>query len=439
MKKIIITVIGILAGIAGVVTVANAGAPNEVITNWLTLQQRLIRSTKGVPHVAYSRHFAYIGVAAYESVVQSDPAYQSLSGQLAGLAIPVMKTPSNVSWSASANGALATMFRYFYGSAEGNKRLIDSLENHYRVTLSNPRSNIRASMEYGAAIANAVIAWCKMDGSDTVYGVYSVPEGEGLWVTTPPNHGAAALPYWCKNRCVVPAKQSFVVDPSIAYGSDSASAFYKAAKEVYVLSKQLTEEQKNIALFWDDSPNGKFLSVFGHWTSILSQVAKSKNLSLMKTAEAFAALSLSQYDAAIGCWEGKYKYHVMRPITFIQKYIDKDWTPLIETPPHPEYPAAHATLSYAAATALTETVGDDMPFDDATYESVGMKRRKFHSFIAAAKEAGYSRLYGGIHYRASIDAGFVLGEKIATHLLQQIRFRKAPAAKLTRVNQDTSK
>jgi hypothetical protein len=209
------------------------------------------------------------------------------------------------------------------------------------------------------------------------------------------------------------------------FNKEKSSEFYKMAIEVYDISKKLTEEQKNIAWFWDDSPEGKYFSVFGHWASILAQLVDGKNLPLMTATEAFAKMSISQYNATITCWKGKYEYALLRPVTYIQKYVDEGWTPLIETPPHPEYPAAHAVFSSASATALVDVFGKYASFTDHSYDDLGYKPRSFKSLEEAAREAGLSRLYGGIHYRPSIDAGLLLGGKVASEVINQLKFRKA--------------
>jgi hypothetical protein len=101
---------------------------------------------------------------------------------------------------------------------------------------------------------------------------------------------------------------------------------------------------------------------------------------------------------------------------------DTGWQPLIITPSHPEYPAAHASVSMAAATALTECLGSSLAFTDHSYDDLGFKPRSFKNFEAAGIEAGLSRFYGGIHYKPSIDAGYALGRKVAANVLAGLKF-----------------
>ena len=93
-------------------------------------------------------------------------------------------------------------------------------------------------------------------------------------------------------------------------------------------------------------------------------------------------------------------------------------------PPHPEFPAAHATLSNAAATALCAFFGETCALTDKSYTDIGMTERSYPSLQEAAKEAGYSRLYGDIHYRYSIEQGFLLGAAAAQKVLEEVKFGK---------------
>ena len=119
-------------------------------------------------------------------------------------------------------------------------------------------------------------------------------------------------------------------------------------------------------------------------------------------------------DAFIACWNTKYTYNLVRPVSYIKRVIDPKWEPLLTTPPFPEYPSGHSDQSAAAAEVLTQSLGDNFAFDDTTGSRDGKKPRSFRSFREAANEAAISRLYGGIHYRAAIDKGIEQGRKVAT-------------------------
>jgi hypothetical protein len=210
-----------------------------------------------------------------------------------------------------------------------------------------------------------------------------------------------------------------------AFSKNPGTPFYNMAKEVYDISQSLTEEQKAIANFWDDAPNGKYVTAFGHWFSILKQVFEKDNPGLMKAADAYLRLGISMHEAVISCWKTKYTYHLIRPVTYIRKHMGyADWNALIGTPPHPEYSSAHATFSAAAGYTLESIFGTNYSFTDHTYDVLGMNPRNFGSFDAAAKEAAISRLYGGIHYRATAEVGNGQGKKVGENVKNLLTTKK---------------
>ena len=128
-------------------------------------------------------------------------------------------------------------------------------------------------------------------------------------------------------------------------------------------------------------------------------------------------------DGFISCWEEKYNSELIRPETLINRYIDENWTPVLQTPPFPEYPSGHSVVSGAASVVLTRLFGDNFAYDDDTEVRYGLPVRSFTSFNQAAEEAALSRLYGGIHYRAAIDKGLLQGRKLGQHVVQHFNIQ----------------
>lgn len=384
--------------------------PATILTNWMDLQCRLVRNARGVPHVAYSRHFSYSAIAAYESMAGIDPACKSIAGQVNGLETLPSARGKNLNVLASVNAAYAHMLRHFYGTFGSSTGSIDSLEKMQADLLAKQKikgSILTESADYGKKIAALILEWAAKDGSVSTK-TYSPAAGQGLWMPSP----TAAVPFWSETRSFFNARPAFNYQAPV-YSNEKNTDFYQMAEEVYKTGVNLSPEQKATALYWDDSPDGKYRTVFGHWTHILSGLIKQQKSSLPMAATAFVKMSMAMQEATILAWEGKYQYRVLRPINFIQENIDKNWKPLIATPNHPEFPAAHATLSNAAATALCKVFGEKCSVVDNAYVDIGMKSRSYASIKEVAKEAGYSRLYGGIHYRYSIEQGFLAGEAAA--------------------------
>ncbi|HYC85460.1 MAG TPA: vanadium-dependent haloperoxidase, partial [Chryseosolibacter sp.] len=403
---------------------------SRLLSDWIALHLKLVRNTKGLSQGALFRHFSYSSIAFYESIVQSDVRFVSTSGQLQGLGLlPQLRANKNTSWQASANAAIATMLKAFYGANPVNLEMIALMEksnNEMLAKVGFSNASISTAGKHGVSVANEILEWSKQDGSTTQHPPYHAPQGDGLWEPTPPAFAPPAGPYVSQNRtCIRGSTENSLPIAPIPFSTDPSSEFYKMVNQVVDASKSLTEDQRQMALFWDDFPDNRYYGAPGHWASIFKQVLDSKKLSLVEGAEAYLKMTVALMDGFNGCFAAKYHYNVLRPVTYVNKYISPDWKPLIVTPSHPEYPAAHASISMAAAVALTSVLGNDVSFTDRSYEDVGLGIRTFKNFEEAGKEAGLSRLYGGIHYRPSIEAGYVLGRKVAENVLAKLKTRNA--------------
>ena len=180
-------------------------------------------------------------------------------------------------------------------------------------------------------------------------------------------------------------------------------------------------EKYKIANYWDDGANATFTPA-GHSMSIVSNIVKQRKLSLSEGAEIFVKTALALNDAFIVCWKLKYKYNTIRPVTYIKRYIDKSFEPMLLTPPFPEFPSGHSTQAGAFATIMTKQFGDNYPFSDYSKFGYGEKRY-YKSFNDAAKEVSNSRVYAGIHFEDACEQGLELGKKVANNF-EKLKFRK---------------
>lgn len=103
-------------------------------------------------------------------------------------------------------------------------------------------------------------------------------------------------------------------------------------------------------------------------------------------------------------------------IFYIRAHIDTSWLSFIITPPHPEYPAAHAMITSSVMQAMNTVFGYNYHFTDHTYDFLGYPTRSYNSFEQAALECGMSRVYGGIHYLPSVDIAHVYGRYIGEQM-----------------------
>lgn len=363
------------------------------------------------PPVA-SRAFGYAGVALHEAIVTGMPDRGSLAGRLNELP-PAPRAPDVAyHWPAVANSALGTILRLLFptGDVAALAALEEELDAQARALL--PQGIHRRSVSRGAEVARHVFAWSTTDGGHEAFRnnfpAYTPPTGPGLWEPTPPAFSAALQPYWGENRpFALPSADACSPGLPPPFSEDPASTFHAEALECYRAVAELTPEQRAIAEFWSDDP-GRTATPPGHSISILTQTVRALDLPLDRAAEAYAKVGVAVADAFISCWRAKYRYNLLRPVTYIRKLIDASWTPLLVTPPFPEYTSGHSVQSAAAAKVLTDLFGN-RSFTDRTHEARGLPARSFPSFTAAAEQAAVSRLYGGIHFRAAIERGLEQG------------------------------
>ncbi|MFC5411781.1 vanadium-dependent haloperoxidase [Larkinella bovis] len=394
------------------------GFSADVVTSWLTLQLRLNQPAP-VSQPLVARRFAYSGIALYESIAPGLAGYQSIAPQLNGLTgLPTVTPNARYYWPACANAAMAAMSRsQFPNASAALKTAIDSLEAANTVLYRKESSGeeLNRSAEFGKKIAAAVFEWSKSDGFDNPT-PYSLPVGAQYWVPTPPAFGPPALPHYGKCRTLVANSDAGAEqgDP-IPYSEDINSAYYAQVKELYDISKTLTDDQRAMANFWPDNL----------WHNVLSQVLALEKPKLDVAAVAFAQLGIAMSDGAVSLFKGKYRYVGVRPVTYIRTVMNHPaWNTVIPTPAHPEYPSGHSVMSAAAAQTLTLIFGANYPYTDKPFNVPGVSPRSYKSFEEAASEASKSRLYAGIHYRKTCEVSLVQGKTIANTIGQKLKFKK---------------
>ena len=401
--------------------------PEQVLQNWYKLMLELVRHTPTYTPPVASRAFAYVGITGFEAVAGGTDDLQTLAGQVNGLtALPARDGTLPYDDGVVLQAALSTAVKTFFSNTgPTGQRAMAAMARVLteKTTADLPEDIAARSTALGVAIAQHVIDWSLTDGGAVVENMgfpyeYTLRQAPEAWVPTSKivQQQKPLLPDWGNNRTfAMPDGATCGLPPPPAYSTEPGSAFYAEAKEVYDTVKDLTPEQRQIARFWSDDP---MLSPTppGHWISIAMQVQTATGAPLSEQVDLQARLGIALADAFIGCWNAKFEYDLLRPVTYIRATMDPKWEPVLITPPFPEYPSGHSTQSGAAAEVLTAFFGEDFAFEDATHLDDGLKPRQFPSFWAAAEEAGMSRLYGGIHFRSAIDQGLEQGRCIGRHV-----------------------
>jgi hypothetical protein len=315
--------------------------------------------------------------------------------------------------------------------------LVDSLSKKLDLKLSKSevsKNRIEESKSYGSKVADKFLAWIAEDNYAKVKSdaFYTNKTTDSSWVLTPPNFEPALEPNWPKMRpIVIKNLADFEAKPRPVFSKEKDSDFYKNAMMVYERSKINTEAEFNIAKHWDCNPNEYVnkghntvflhrISPPGHWVNIATQICKSNKSNMSKSLYTYAGVTTAMFDGIISCWNTKYSQDLIRPVTYINRYIDRTWEPYIQTPPFPEYTSGHSVAS-GTATSVLDYIYENTAFIDSTEVEFGLPVRKYNSIIEAGEEASMSRFYGGIHYKYGIDNGLAQGRKIGTHVVEQFR------------------
>jgi membrane-associated phospholipid phosphatase len=402
-------------------------SPAAVALEWYALTLNLVRHTATYSPPVASRTFGYLGVTLFEIAAARGQKLRSLAGQLNGFTgVPQPVAGAIYDDATVVHAALSnSVSALFSNTGPTGQRALTAVTSRSLNTVSKgvPEEVLQRSLEYGKAVSAAVMKWAATDGGAEITNLgfplsYPRASSPEEWVPTGTLglQQVPLLPAWGTNRpfamkggdtCALPAP--------IPYSTEKDSAFYKEALEVYTVTKSLTSGQRDIAAFWDDSA---MLSMTppGHWIGILSDIFRDTNANFETMAEGYARVGMAVADAFIGCWNTKFQFNLLRPITYIQRVIDPKWTPMLITPSFPEYPSGHSAQSGAVATVLTAFLGDKYAFTDHTHDDDGLEARGFASFWDAANEAGISRMYGGIHFRTAVERGLEQGRCVGAKI-----------------------
>lgn len=381
-----------------------------------------------------SRIYAYSNIAAYEALRPSNKNYPSYAGKVKGLQnVPQPIQGKEYNFTIASVIAFTTVAQKMVFNSDA----IKEMEREYIAHLKNlniDEALADSSVSYGQKVGNHIIKWAEKDNylQRNSLPAYLVTKETGRYQPTPPNYIDAIETNWKTLRpFVLDSASQFRPPPPTKYDTAKTSAFYKEAYEVYAMGKNPHAGDSATAWYWDDNPNTSVtdghITYFqqknsppGHWIHIACSVAGKENFDPVKAASLISKTSIAVADAFISAWEAKFVYNYIRPETFINRYIDKDWMPLIQTPAFPEYPSAHSVASSSAAAILTKMAGDKYAFVDSTEVPFGRPTRNFNSFYEAADQAGISRMYGGIHFKTAIERGKEQGRKIGNFVLSKL-------------------
>jgi PAP2 superfamily len=356
------------------------------------------------------------------------PQPARLNSRIISLSQNDPQLPAYTSEHAAIGAAAATVLSYLFPAqtaiVHGQTMTFDAIANEAALSRlwagANYRSDLETGIRLGQAVGWMAVSRGQSDGSSAVWDPITQPGrlfGPQYWVPTLPASVFPPLepmaPYWTPWLLESPSQFRPPVPPALQDPFPSPQ-FLAETNEVKQTVDSLTQDQRTIALYWADDPGATFTPP-GHWAQIAAQQVAAAKLSTPRAARAMALVAVGLADSAIACWDCKYAYWVLRPITAIQTlagqpFYDPNFQTVITTPPFPSYISGHSTFSGCAATPL-DYLFPGGKVTDALGQSV--------TFTQAADQAAASRLYAGIHYRSDNEQGLVCGRNVASLVIRR--------------------
>jgi len=433
-KKLIPIVSGALAIVVTMCTMSQA-APTlpsgNTVQQWNTIAENTVVGS-GAFQAEGFLYMAYMSAAVYDAVVSIEGGYEPY-----GSAITADSGASTEA--AAVEAAYRTLVNYFPDQAAA----LDSFYSE-ALALIPDGAQKTAGLEVGLAAATNTINLRASDGRLTPIGVTSpfstLPSGPGVWRLTPDAFAAPQTPWLGSVRSfILQSADQFLPDPPPSLqSSEWIEAFNQIKRYGEATSSARTSEQTAIARFWS-------ANVVRQYNRVARDIADQRGLGLLQTARLTATVNTVGADALISCLFAKYYYLFWRPVTAIDPtavtadgfgpipgYDDGNpataeqlgWRPLLVTPNHPEYPAAHGAITSAMAEVFNSFLGTqrlniDIHGFDATGPAGNLNAvRHFEMANDLRNEIIYARLWGGLHYHFSSVAAVVLGRKVAKYDLR---------------------
>jgi membrane-associated phospholipid phosphatase len=414
-------VIALFVALATVNPVPAAASVPDPVLQWIGIMNDTVLAGGSSP-LASTRITALVAGSMFDAVNGINPRYRALYVK--------PNAPGYASRRAAAVQAAYVVLSTVYPAQAGTlgpKRDASIAA----ISATESAKSVQAGVAWGQSVATTILGIRSTDGNSPtpppfvgVLGMESSPSAAGVWRPTPLLNATGAGPQFATmTPWVLRRPSQFRLPPPNALNTPEYATDYNEIKVMGVYSgSQRTDDQSQLVLFW--ASNTPLT-----WNRIASDLSASRGWSLMQNAHLFALLNVTMADAGIACWDSKYRYVYWRPITAIRlgdtdgnASTDPDtaWTPWLDalppgTPPHPEYPSGHSTVSGSAASILAAAFGENTPFT-ATSEILPGTTRSFSSFSAATAEIADARVFGGIHFRTSCVSGNALGQTVAAYV-----------------------
>jgi hypothetical protein len=407
-----------LAAVAFLAFLFPQTARANAVTDWNEVMDGAIKTAQLSPAVQ-GRYTAIVESAVFDAVNGITQKYR-----------PYHVTPSASPGSRPEAAAIQAAYTALVGLFPTQKtdldaRLAASL-SEIPGSSGNSQSILRGR-QWGEQVAQAILDWRSQDGFNTTVPPYFGGTAVGQWRSVPDGDLPGIFPQvGTMTPFAIQSHDQFRPGPPPALGSPEYAAALNEVKELgAVNSTTRTPLQTDLARLWQATD-------LADENRAIQAVVPAK-YDLTDTARLFALVNIAFGDATIYGMDAKYTYGLWRPYHAI-RFADTDgnplteadptWTALILAPRHPEYPSNHACITGAGMRMLSHLLGDNTPL---TIRSTGLPgvSRTYPNFRAVADEAGFARIWAGIHYRFSMNTGqqggFAVADYIFDHQMKPVK------------------
>jgi len=410
---LVLLVLLLAAASVGLVQFAQGKAHTSpaAVINWNQIAQRTAIQVAKMYISQSEIYISYVQAAVYDAVVSIQGHYQPYD-------LKLKRRPTASVDAAVAAAAHDVLVHYF----PAQKAALDA---DYSTSLAaipdGPRKT--AGIQAGQEAAAGIIALRQGDGVEANIGFSMPAPAPGVWQL--PAGQTPQTPWVAKMQpFLLQSPDQFRPGPPPALTSQQWAKEYNEIKSLGAAnSTTRTAEQTDIARFFSASPVVMFNSAY-------QQIIQNKGLDALQAARLYAMGNLVGADAAIACFDAKYTYLFWRPVFAIPQGDtdgnpdttgDPTWTPLLATPNHPEYPAAHGCQTSAQAEVFAAFLGTDNINIDltSTVPNLTTTTRHFQTVNDLETEIVNARVWGGLHYRESVEQGVALGGEVARWSLER--------------------
>ena len=396
----------------------SAGSPDTYVTAWDLIGSQAF-SAAALPPTEGHLIFTYVGIAVYDSVMAVEGGYRPFAVDV--------DAPQGASAQAAV-AAAAHRILVHYLPAQAATIIDPPYTAWFNAT---PDSQAKTDgIATGEEVADLLIAQRADDGFRVAV-PYTTPNPPipGVWIPT-----AATPPI----GTYLPNMRPFSLDSADQFRPSGPPALsskrwaedYNEVKEFGSNSptSPRTAEQTVAARFWAEAPVQQAHGSF-------RKFVLDHELDVVEASRFMAMMTVVYGDALIACFDAKYHYAAWRPITAVRAgdtdgndatVGDPAWTPLLPvTPNHPEYPSAHACITPAGGRVIARFLGTGQ-IDFTVPSLTGLGDRHFDKVKDLEEDVNNGRIWGGIHYRSSVEDGSTIGRKVVDQVLAHHFQRSEP-------------